>query len=415
MGRFHCLDACRAAAMMLGLFFHGAISFMQTSIPWAIRDRSTAFAVDVFVWVCHTFRMPVFFLLAGFFGRLLYVKLGAADFLRHRAKRLLLPFVVTLVPLMPSLFFLWKWGAWKQPRSGPWIGLDGTSIHPESMTPNPGHLWFLYYLMMVLGVVVILAVAGRKVPLGGVDKVIRAIVRFRVVMLVMAIPTAATLHPMISLSCDTPVDFVPQPRILAYYFVFVAFGWLLHRQPRAGRGVRSSPVDSAAAGDGRDRARRRHRGAGGPIRPAGESGDVDRCPLFERAAGVVAGGPLPGGVREVGSAAAAVGVVSVGRVLLVLPRPPADRRGAPDPGGRSRLAGAAEVRDRDDGDDRRLPRELPRGGQIHLHRRRAERPAGAARARSGHSLSAAAAIVWSDFRRSDASPLGNPERWTMRM
>jgi peptidoglycan/LPS O-acetylase OafA/YrhL len=36
---------------------------------------------------------------------------------------------------------------------------------------------------------------------------------------------------MISLSSDTPVDFVPQLRILLYYFVFTAFGWLLHRQP----------------------------------------------------------------------------------------------------------------------------------------------------------------------------------------
>ena len=103
MGRFHGLDACRAAAMMLGLFFHGAVSFVSTPIGWAIRDRSAHFGVDVFIWVCHTFRMPVFFLLAGFFSRLLVEKLGPAAFVRHRAKRLLVPFVVTVIPLMPAL------------------------------------------------------------------------------------------------------------------------------------------------------------------------------------------------------------------------------------------------------------------------------------------------------------------------
>lgn len=234
MGRFHGLDACRAAAMMLGLFFHGAISFIRTPIPWAIRDRSTHFGVDVFVWVCHTFRMPVFFLLAGYFGRLVYEKLGPAGFLRHRVKRILVPFVATLIPLMPSLHFLWQWGMSKQPNRGPWVGLDATSIHPESMRPNPGHLWFLYYLLMILAALVVLVIVLRRLPLdglcGGVDAAVGWLVRRRLVVFVLAIPTAATLYPMVSLSADTPIDFVPQPRILLYYFVFAAFGWLLHRQ-----------------------------------------------------------------------------------------------------------------------------------------------------------------------------------------
>jgi glucans biosynthesis protein C len=230
VGRFHGLDACRAAAMMLGLFFHGAISFLSRPVGWAIRDRSTHAAVDAFVWICHTFRMPVFFLLAGFFGRLLYEKLGAASFLRHRAKRVLIPFLVMLLPTMASLFFLWQWGLAKQPVRGPvpWLETDIPA-------PNPGHLWFLYYLLMILLVQVGLVAAVRKLPLDGfkkaLDAVVRAVVRFRLVVFVMAIPTAATLWSMISLSADTPVDFVPQPRILAYYFVFTAFGWILHRQP----------------------------------------------------------------------------------------------------------------------------------------------------------------------------------------
>jgi peptidoglycan/LPS O-acetylase OafA/YrhL len=235
MGRFHGLDACRAAAMMLGLFFHGAISFLSASPPfgWAIRDRSTSIVVDVLVVICHTFRMPVFFLLAGFFGRLLHEKLGTAGFLRHRIRRILLPFVVFLVPLMPSFFLLWKWGDGKQPQPIP-ISLD-------SVPPSPGHLWFLYYLMMILAALTLFSRIGGTLPLGGLDRLIRAAVRFRAAIFLLAIPTALTLHPMEFLSADTPITFVPQPRILAYYFVFAGFGWLLHRQDRLieefGRGL----------------------------------------------------------------------------------------------------------------------------------------------------------------------------------
>jgi len=212
--------------MMLGLFFHGAISFLQASPPfgWAIRDRSTSVVVDVLVFVSHTFRMPVFFLLAGFFGRLLHEKLGTAGFLRHRARRLLVPFVVALVPLMPSFFLLWKWGDSKQPRPVP--------ISLETVPPSPGHLWFLYYLMMVLAALAMISWLGRKAPLGGLDRLIRALVRFRLAIFALAIPTAATLHPMEFLTADTPITFIPQPRILAYYFVFSAAGWMLHRQDR---------------------------------------------------------------------------------------------------------------------------------------------------------------------------------------
>ena len=235
MGRFHGLDACRAAAMLLGLFFHGAISFMSTPIGWAIRDRSTHQGVDAFVWICHTFRMPVFFLLAGFFGRLLYLKLGPAEFFRHRARRLLIPFVVTLVPLLPSLYFLWKWGYAKAgPQATHPLGIQVPSLELADLTPSPGHLWFLYYLMIIVaGFGVVLLLASRLPTDGvsrGLDGLLRGLVRFRLVALFMALPTAGTLYFMKSLEVETPVSFVPQPRILAFYAVFYGFGWLLHRQ-----------------------------------------------------------------------------------------------------------------------------------------------------------------------------------------
>lgn len=244
--RFHGLDACRAAAMMLGLFFHGAISFMATPVPWAIQDRSTHLAVDAFIWICHTFRMPVFFLLAGFFGRLVYEKLGPRGFVRHRAKRLLVPFLVAIVPLMASIFFLWRWGAAVSgPRAINALGMEAPSLDLDKIRPSAGHLWFLYYLMMLSVVAVSVVAPFRKLPLDGLkrgmDAAVAVLVRCRLVPVALAIPTAGTLYFMQTLSADTPIDLVPQLRILAYYLVFVGFGWVLHRQPalveELGRGL----------------------------------------------------------------------------------------------------------------------------------------------------------------------------------
>jgi peptidoglycan/LPS O-acetylase OafA/YrhL len=82
---------------------------------------------------------------------------------------------------------------------------------------------------MMLVVIVAAAVIFRRAPLW-VDRIVRTLVRLRLVAFGMAIPTAVTLFPMLSMSADTPVDFVPVVRILLYYLVFTAFGWFLHRQ-----------------------------------------------------------------------------------------------------------------------------------------------------------------------------------------
>jgi peptidoglycan/LPS O-acetylase OafA/YrhL len=256
MRRLHGLDACRAAAMMLGLFFHGSLSFMEMAGPWAIQDRSAHWGVDAFVWVCHTFRMPVFFLLAGFFGRLLYEKLGPLGFLRHRAKRLLLPLVVTLVPLMPTIYLLWRWGwARSGPRPKDVLGMDTPSLEFDKLRLSPVHLWFLYYLLMILGLLALVVAAERRLGLDAfkrrVDAVVRGLVKARLVSMVMAIPTALTLAYMRTPAADSPVFFTPEPRILAYYAVFTGFGWLLHRQAglveEFGRGLGVPLLLAAAA------------------------------------------------------------------------------------------------------------------------------------------------------------------------
>ncbi|MEM9644454.1 MAG: acyltransferase family protein [Planctomycetota bacterium] len=99
--RRHDLDALRAIAMLLGIVLHAALSF--TSVPWPVHDTQPGEIYHVLFACVHGFRMPLFFLLSGFFTAMLWRKRGLVSLVKHRCKRILLPLFfgcVTIVPVM---------------------------------------------------------------------------------------------------------------------------------------------------------------------------------------------------------------------------------------------------------------------------------------------------------------------------
>ena len=100
----------------LEIFLHAAASFVVTPIGWAVRDPSANITADLFIGVIHLFRMPVFFLLSGFFARLLYVRLGIGGFVLHRRAADCRSARVALPLLSPALDALWRWGGVRNPR-----------------------------------------------------------------------------------------------------------------------------------------------------------------------------------------------------------------------------------------------------------------------------------------------------------
>ena len=71
--RLHALDAVRGFALLLGVAFHAALSFMPGWPPgiWAMNDNSPSQFLSDAAFVTHIFRMSLFFFIAGYFGRLL--------------------------------------------------------------------------------------------------------------------------------------------------------------------------------------------------------------------------------------------------------------------------------------------------------------------------------------------------------
>ena len=98
--RYHSLDALRGLMMLLGIYLHAAVAYSEYG-NWPWKDGSTTRLFDVSLGLIHVFRMPVFYVMAGFFAALLLERRGVVGFARNRAIRILVPFAVGWAVLFP--------------------------------------------------------------------------------------------------------------------------------------------------------------------------------------------------------------------------------------------------------------------------------------------------------------------------
>lgn len=105
--RRHDLDALRAFAMLLGIVLHVSLSFFP--MFWPVQDTQKTDAFGLLFLMIHGFRMPLFFLLSGYFTMMIYRKRGLAELLRQRAKRILIPCLLGLMTVVPLMKLATGW------------------------------------------------------------------------------------------------------------------------------------------------------------------------------------------------------------------------------------------------------------------------------------------------------------------
>ena len=88
--------------MLLGIVLHAALSF--TSIPWVVQDSQQSETYHVLFAFIHGFRMPLFFMLSGFFTAMMWRKRGLASLVKHRFKRIFLPLVIGCLTIVPAMW-----------------------------------------------------------------------------------------------------------------------------------------------------------------------------------------------------------------------------------------------------------------------------------------------------------------------
>ena len=93
------LDALRSFAMLLGVALHATLSFI--AFPWPVHDTVRSPTLALLLVTVHGFRMPLFFLLSGYFTMLVHHRRGLPGLLRQRLTRILLPLLIATVTIVP--------------------------------------------------------------------------------------------------------------------------------------------------------------------------------------------------------------------------------------------------------------------------------------------------------------------------
>jgi peptidoglycan/LPS O-acetylase OafA/YrhL len=210
--RYHALDGLRAAMMLLGIYLHVAVAYATIPGGWPYKQPELTGALNVTVVLIHIFRMPVFYVMAGFFAALLYARYGFRRAARNRFGRIVIPFVAGWAILLPLVSWL---AGWRIER------------HIE-----PLHLWFLEYLLLLYALAVVAVPALARLPIrwrGALERGFRTAIDSRWAPLWFALPSFLIVLTMHEPGLDTPTSFIPIPRIVAAYAIPFTVGWLLHR------------------------------------------------------------------------------------------------------------------------------------------------------------------------------------------
>lgn len=218
--------------MLLGIVVHSAATYTSTEVfPWPIKDIHTSLFYDYLVLFIHTFRMPVFFVLAGFFAALLYRKKGTKYMLNNRIKRIFLPFIAAMILIAP----LSKMMAMHYARNMSWADIF-LSVKTFTIYINlkTGHLWFLYYLSMIYGLFHLLKLTKLPFFISLYNQLQKSIFiegknAYKTILLFSAISFCFILPQQKGL-IDSALGFIPDLFILGTYMVYFVFGYILYAQ-----------------------------------------------------------------------------------------------------------------------------------------------------------------------------------------
>jgi glucan biosynthesis protein C len=233
--RFYSLDAVRSGMMLLGIFYHASsvyyFLFGQSLVTRSLRNAQTSVMLIYIDRALHIFRMPIFFVMAGFFGALLYTRRGPGGVIANRARRVLVPLAVAWLLLAPAI------------KGGILFAAAARSAEPFARVLDYlaamrlyddrtlYHLWFLYDLLIFYTGALVVTWVSRRIDArfrrranGAFRRILQS--TWRPVLL--GLPTIMILEAMPRGDISRDLAFVPDARVLFIYSMFFAFGWLLY-------------------------------------------------------------------------------------------------------------------------------------------------------------------------------------------
>ena len=139
--RIHSLDSLRAVMMILGIVLHSAVTYspldMDTRLGiFQLKDPLNSHLSNGFiVEFIHSFRIQIFFLVAGFFASLLYYEKSPRQMIKNRISRILFPFLLFETFLGPFFKLTKEFSIIK-------LNFLPDLLSFPTLKPFIGHFWF---------------------------------------------------------------------------------------------------------------------------------------------------------------------------------------------------------------------------------------------------------------------------------
>ena len=253
---YHGLDFIRAAMMMLVVVLHTSVSFfpIPPNSEWFYRDPQSTMLAPLIAISIQTFAMQSFFVMAGFFATLLYVRRGVRGVIANRARSIALPFVVGWIVMFPLESACFVMAAMRLPiiagQPTP-SQMATTFLENPWANPTPNYFWFLYYMLIFYAIALVFIGLIKFVPSrirALADSLAHAFMCGRLRLLLIPTLVALTWWTMLSKSMlkpfiDIPFNtFMPKWADLLSFGIYFFFGCILYRhkefiqtlKPRAG-------------------------------------------------------------------------------------------------------------------------------------------------------------------------------------
>jgi glucan biosynthesis protein C len=229
--RLHGLDVLRGVAMLLGVLLHASIAY-QAGIRFVAWIDDTMYHSYFFDWLyltINSFRMQLFFALAGFFSHMVIQRKGMTYFARNRFQRIVLPLLLSYCIILPATLAPYLYYQYSQGEG------DASEHLTHSMTQfftfqkqwGLMHLWFLYYLVLFY-----IAAAGLRY----VSQFFRGTVfsfktvKYPSLILLALISVTGLLVQFYYSMVPTIWTGLKPPLVqLAYFGLFFLSGWMLYK------------------------------------------------------------------------------------------------------------------------------------------------------------------------------------------
>jgi glucans biosynthesis protein C len=238
MTRYYGIDALRGGVMSISILHHAAFFIIINDL---LTGTTPSVGLSFFTELLHHFRMPLFFLLAGFSAAALVTGRGLKAAAQNRARRVLIPFLLSIVTILPLT--LWAYLSAASTSLSGHVAFLTTFDDLRDVTQRLSqwgvttlslmHLWFLHYLLALYLLAPLLDWVVRSVKTRIREAVLQRVFASGWMLVPLALITAATLFPFPGAWFavdDTSV--VPNLPELTHYALFFTLGYAFWHFPQ---------------------------------------------------------------------------------------------------------------------------------------------------------------------------------------